>query len=419
MKINRSFPRRALLPCLLLLLSALARPAEADPVRDYLDRVAADLAKFLKGQNESSIAVEFKGPPQLKSAANNALTQTITDLLKKRGIRVELGTKFGFEGTFKPDEQAPFRPGVFDAKNHIGIALNGKIVDSFGNSPVDIEFRDFIDDERKLFELLGPTVNLEGKKDEERSAIIRASILNPTSFTKDNLVRASEDSRFALGVEVNGELRPIESKNHLSFVGLDLADSFKVRLINEAPFEVAVGVAVDGLSVFHFSEQRSDDPERRGEPRYRYWTVQPNQPEGFAVPGWHKRDSGVRNGLKIEGLVNKFTIAPLEEGAAFKLGRIQDVGTITATFMACWEEGRTRPPSDEVPIQTVEVVNEDAPADVRPGEIRTLQVRAMTRISTKVGEEQTIDVRGVKRVFGRPRATVTIRYERKAVENNP
>ncbi len=398
-------------------LFLVPKPSSADPVRDYLGRVAEDLARFLKSQNESSVAVVFNGPPQIKSSAANALTQIVSDILKKKGIRVELGTKFGFEGTFKPDEQAPddFFPGVNPKK--IGVALNGKIVDAFGNSPVDIDFVGFVSDERKLFELLGTTVDLDRKADEQRGPAIKSALLNPAFFTKNNLAQASEDSRFALGVEVGGELLPIDAENKFPFVDLKLGDTYKVRLVNNAPFEVAVAVAVDGLSVFHFSELRSREIGHQGEPAYRYWTVP--SAVSFSVPGWHKRDSVTVNGVNVPGSINKFTTAPLEEAAAFKLGRVDDIGTITATFMACWEEGKTNPPDDEVPVRAMVAVNDPKTQVVELADgtkVQSVQVAGRFELGTKLGEEEKLDVRGAKRVFGRPRATVTIRYNRGGAE---
>jgi hypothetical protein len=180
-------------------------------------------------------------------------------------------------------------------------------------------------------------------------------------------------------------------------------------LINDADYETAVAVAVDGLSIFHFSELRATEPERRGEPKYRYYVVPPHS--SMTVPGWFKRDD----------LSLAFRVTPFAEGVAAKLGRTSGIGMISATFHASWEEGKDKPPADEpgvqklVPVEPKKgLVREYIGPDGRKYKMETMPVTKEVRVSTGFGQEIVTNSRGVKRNIGVERGFVTLRYERPA-----
>lgn len=406
---------------------ALAAPAPAapDPLREYLARVADDLAKFLDGKKDDTekkpkVAVAFAGPPQFKSAAAGVCTQVLTDLLRERQVDVATGTTFAFNGTFTPGEGVN---AVGDKR--LGIVLKGEIVDVFGKPAAAVDFGGFIDDERKFAELFGSPVDLERQRDDPaRDRAKKDSLVRPAFFRSGDLTKASPESRFGLAVEVGGRARPVKvarggqfedapdgaRSDGLPFVHLDLNEEYAIRLTNGSAFEVAVAIAVDGLSVFHFSEDRTDDPTRRGEPKWRHWIIPAGQT--FVLPGWHKRDSRTVNGRLQEGKLARFTIAPFEESEAAKLGKVDQIGTITATFHACWEEGRTQPPPDEVATKA-RITVMDTPRSAGNGQVY-VSATTRTEVGTRMGQEESFNAQGVKRVIGRPRASITLRYERPA-----
>jgi hypothetical protein len=105
--------------------------------------------------------------------------------------------------------------------------------------------------------------------------------------------------------------------------------AYAVRLINEAPFEAAVQLRIDGLSMFTFSELRQPN----GEPKYTAVILPPHKdgkPGEAIIRGWH-----VNNEVS-----DKFVVTEYAKSAAASLKHTADIGTITATFQATWTKGK-------------------------------------------------------------------------------
>src|SRR5262249_51926878 len=125
---------------------------------------------------------------------------------------------------------------------------------------------------------------------------------------------------------------------------------------NNSPEEVAARVFIDGLDVFHFSDDR--DPFDRTRPRFSHFIVPPRSSE--TIPGWHKSVSGKKNFLA-------FLVTAYGEGASSQAGipASGPVGVIQVQFSRCYPRqagGRSRSPSNETGFGPPRAIKQEAVA---------------------------------------------------------
>ena len=121
---------------------------------------------------------------------------------------------------------------------------------------------------------------------------------------------------------------------------------------------------------------------------------------------------------KTESIVGTFLVSPYKEGVAAKLGRLDSIGTITATFHRIWRTDEA-PPSDEPSVKRIKVkpvmVFRVRQVMAPDGTVRTEQtaerVLEQTVVSTNIGRDVVRPSRGVKRTIGIERASISLRYE--------
>ena len=172
---------------------------------------------------------------------------------------------------------------------------------------------------------LDPTKDQAGQR-KERNLKIQELIKDPRSFVdpaRPSLVSSAKGSPYRVEV-VAGTLgdgkarptvaRPAVVKDGLAFVKVDQGEVYEIRLYNASPDEVAARIFIDGLDVFHFSDNR--DPKDPSRPRYSHFIV-PGAKGGKevveAIPGWHKALTGQDNFLS-------FLVTAYGQGAASKEG---------------------------------------------------------------------------------------------------
>jgi hypothetical protein len=114
-------------------------------------------------------------------------------------------------------------------------------------------------------------------------------------------------------------------RDGLAFVKIARGEVYAIKVINKADHDVAVTVAIDGLSLFAFSENQSYEV-----------LIVPKGKEGI-IPGWHI--SNQRS--------DAFQVAEYAKSAVAKLlSTSTSVGTISVSFRAAWPLG-SPPPADE------------------------------------------------------------------------
>jgi hypothetical protein len=109
-------------------------------------------------------------------------------------------------------------------------------------------------------------------------------------------------------------------------MNIGTGERYAIRLINDAPFEVAATVTIDGLSLFAFSENLE----------YRYVIV-PARSSG-EITGWHRTNEEAE-----EFVVSEY---PRSAAATRSLAPSSELGVITACFAAAWPANGNPPPDE-------------------------------------------------------------------------
>lgn len=310
---------------LALALGLSATPARAaDEVNDYLARVSVSLAEFLRSQGQKELSINFTGPPTFRTSASEGLVQMLSEKLRAEGITAADVANFGFQGEFRPEEQ-----GNGNEKGLV-VRLSGRLTDRLGK-PVERALpTGLVTKPQKIAEIFGLTINLLNAL--QPGPRTRDAFLHPEIQIVNGRQARAKGTPYGLEVLVNDEARRVREAKGLGYVALDMGEEYQIRLVNDSDNEVVASLAVDGLSIFHFSEIRSTDPARRGEPKHRYHVVPARN--SVTVTGWFKKP----------GRSVAFQITPFAEGAAAKLGRTTGIGVITATFLESRQERVSAPP---------------------------------------------------------------------------
>lgn len=175
-------------------------------------------------------------------------------------------------------------------------------------------------------------------------------------------------------------MRAVEGR---PLVGINRGETYAVKLYNRNPHEVAVQLLIDGISMFAFSD--SEFWLATGEPRYSVVILpaaRGSEPGTVILQGWHRNNQ--------PGGQDQFVVTEYSKSAAGKLMKVQDLGTITATFQACWDQDQSIPP---------------AIADTEPGRRRG-GLGDATGFGAPIGE----GFREVQRAFGVIRESISVRY---------
>jgi hypothetical protein len=359
---------RASLSLLALLgLLALPRAARAgDNLRAELAVFARDIKEILDKNQATSVSVgQFTGPAALATSAGPGIAQRLIAELQLLKIEVRPEASFGVAGKYTD--------AIDKESDSLGIALYVWVEDRRGEE-VYRKGR-IVHGDADLVALLGRTLDLPpGGDRKERDAAITESIDKPKVTIADKRVKSNTDSPFAMEVLVGGEVRAPEDRNGLAFVPIQRDEVYAIRLTNNADFEVAVRLSIDGLSMFAFSEVKKDN----GEPRYFCLIVPPHK--SVIVPGWH-----ISNKQSDSFQVVEFS----RSAAASKLIKNSaSIGTITAVFAACWEKDKDPP----------------------EGEPRVYAKNTRSADATGRGPQVDKGYTEVERAFGADRTSITIRY---------
>ena len=375
-----SYRPRRLLPLLALLaIAALARPARADNLNVELGELAKDVKKLLDGRGKNSIAVgQFTPLPGTVASAGPAIAKGLTDELRRLEITVNLKDELTVEGRYGLAEDAQ--------SSRLAVSLNVKIVDRFGEQVVGLEVKPRgVFGDAAVAALLGLTVDLPPDADgKERDQKLQQSEEKPQAYIEKTRVNAPGGLPFAVEILVKQRdggfaPHPAAEKEGFAFVELKKDDVYRVRVINDADYEAAVTLTIDGLNMFTFSEVKD---EKTGKPLYDRILLKAHA--YYDIPGWHRTNE--KNGSN-EFLVTKYA----DSEAAKVLGNSANVGTVTVTFAAAWPKDGT-PPADEPK-------NPDEHA--RSADLGTKR-------GAETGEGYTEQVRE----FGVTRAAVSVRYSK-------
>src|SRR5262249_19619871 len=120
-----------------------------------------------------------------------------------------------------------------------------------------------------------------------------------------------------------------------AFVDVPKDSLYEVVLTNNATFDAAITLTIDGLDVFEFSLERGV----KGRPAYQHFIIRAGKTA--VIKGWfHTSDE------KRKDNVLSFVVTEYGKGASSKKHAARDkVGVLTLTYAAAWEKDNK--PRDE------------------------------------------------------------------------
>lgn len=353
----------------MLLFLGTTRVVQADPLLDQgLARMADEIEKYVVEQKlpRAIIVGDFSGLPRLKASGGVEISRSIAEQLEKAGIKVSDDADLQLMGRFKLAERKQHPQDRFES---LALEIEATILDGDGDELIQMPISVF---GSVALQIAGQTAEIPPDLPE---AIRQERLINqtkaPPTRTEQAKVKPSGTSPFAMEILVRNGNRldsrsPKLDSQSLAFVDLHHGEEYLVRLYNEAPFEVAVTVTVDGVDMFVDATDMPKDSRL---------IIGPGKQ--IDVPGWYITKTQTK----------AFEIAGYEDSVAHRVGNSTGVGTITAAFRACWDPNGPGPA--------------DEPGGVPKG-----------GKATKQGRDINKNYQQVTRDFGDVRALISVRYDR-------
>jgi hypothetical protein len=329
-----------------------------------LGKLSELVKQFLDTEGETAVALnQFTAPARLAANASSGIRKTLESELKKRAILVKNSARLEINGHYRQIE-GPVRRNAM-------VQIIGRVVDQ-NSGQLQKEYSLDVDDLTSIASLVGATMNvpLETLR-EERESAIREGLQKPRAHVVSTRISAGPKSKFAIEILVGpsrgGALRarPATEKDGQAYMNIQTSERYAIKLINDAPFDAAVTLTIDGLSLFAFS----DNPE--------YSFVIVPERSSAEITGWYRTNE------KAE----QFVVTEYSKAAAATrlLVPSKELGVITACFAAAWPAGG-KPPRDE---------GKDGRSAGR---------------GTGRGPITSTDFAEVERTTGRLRAAISVRY---------
>lgn len=377
----------------LLLLTSVTRAA--DPFRAKVSELATLVKKNLEGEalalgdfKYDSAMENIEGiTKKLNITTENGFKLALHDELQKLKQPMNSDAKHKLAGTFAVKEF------VENNSKFLSLTVKATITDS-ANNESSFSFTRNITDEASIAQGLGLNVSFKPQATRsEHDQDIRRAILNPQSAVVGTEARNSTDSLFAIEILDPKNPLSLELKNGQPTVSFSNKQIYAIRVINRAPFEVAVRISVDGLGLFTFSNPEFRIPATpQGEPKYSVIIVdaaKDGKPGETIIQGWHRNNKA--------GGDDSFQVTEYSKSAAGLLNKPDNIGTITAAFQACWDKQK-----DGEKMPDLIAKSEPAQGKGRGGD---------DKFATGFGPPTGVGKVEVQREFGDVRETISVRYE--------
>ena len=358
--------------CLVLLSAVVlgsAPQALADELLDQgLAKMAEEIRKFIDEEKlpREMIVGDFSGAPRLKASGGVEIGRSIAAQLEKAGIRVHDQAALQLLGKFKLSDKKQFPEDEFES---LALEIDATVLDSSDAELVELPISVF---GSVALQIAGQTVDVPATLPEpDRQKLINTQIKAPPTTVDKGQIKPSSSSPFAIEILTSNANRltsrtPKLDSSSRAFVDLHQGEEYVVRIYNSAPFDAAVSLAIDGVDMF--IDAKDAPPNSR---------LIVFSGKHIDVPGWYITRTNTK----------AFEIGGYEDSVAKRVGNSTAIGTVTATFRACWDPNGPRPA--------------DEPGGAPKGGKATKQGRDL--------EKNYVEL---VRDFGQVRSIVSVRYDR-------
>jgi hypothetical protein len=354
----------------------------ADELRSKLEQKLVEIKRDLfDSRGVAAVVVgEFSGSANLLASGGPAISNAMIDAFQKIGLKVDKKARIEVAGRY--------RQGTVKGLNSLRIHL--RFEDNDSGDPL-LETDIDIVDAGTIMRLAGGTGDISGQTRKEQSEKVGQRLKKPgahvrkSSGTATASTRIAPDAKCPYAVELlvkspEGGFRPRAAavNDGQAFVSLARDDIYAIRLINDSDQDAAVILAVDGLSMFAFSDRVEDRDAR---------LIIPNRSNSLVV-GWYRNDGA--NGS------NEFLVATLAEAAVAKQmpASSSQIGMVTATFAVAWLKDAPTPPGEEPFFPTKD------------------------DLATAIGKPVDQPFERVDYLFGKAKAAITVRYNKSLEPSN-
>jgi len=323
----------SILSCLALAWPANAHSAEPPPPRHDLQeqfrKIAKEIKQYLDKVSAKDVALgEFTPSPDSR-------TKTVADPLLRQVIETELmNVKVVINDKSECVLSAVFSLNEKDKEGFHYWTLNLQLRLPGQANPINLPTPVKTKDMRILPQLLGvtgvltPTGSAVERNQELGMMVAEPKVHLDGEF--NSRIGASKESQYRITILAKkpdgvAKERSATVRNGEAFMNLDLNEEYMVRIENATQHEPAVKCSIDGIDIFEFSEEKNE----QGSPKFGYYIVpaaKENKPGMAEIAGWQ---------MKL-GTVKPFKITELGGGAAGRLNRKDQVGTITVAFADCY-----------------------------------------------------------------------------------
>ena len=327
----------------LLLLYGFASPARADKqVHAELQKMAEQVAELLKDKKVIKIG-KFTSKGDSPSAYGPAIQHLLAQEFTRLQFKIDGNATVEISGDYRPASKDPGNP----ANKETFVRINAQLVDTAtGEILNDLRILSrAIYGNETLMQVFAPLASIPPMADRQEANDYLRDALKKPQFNKEGArISAKNGSPFAVEVLVVDDKEAAnpesgatveKTSDGLPFVAIKRNQFYRLRIHNNADFDAAVKISIDGLDQYEFS----DKPFRKdnGEPKYNYRIVRKGK--SLVVSGWFRN---------LEEF-DYFVVTEYAKSASAELKRNPDeAGQIALVFYSCWEQEENRP-KDEPP----------------------------------------------------------------------
>ena len=334
-------PRLKWIAIILGLTMALALPSHASASKELRDGIARIAKEILANTKDQPVSVGQFTPTNLPASnAGVGLEQLLRLELEAlhRGI-VQANAVYEVKGDYTL-VSSETTPGLKEIK-----ILARLIQTESGDELVRLRSQIRLTGTSTIAELIQLTASLppSGTK-EQRNKEIQQRLRNPLVFVhgpNQTLISSGQGSPYAVELLVKplrdaareATPRSAHIENGQAFVEIQKDELYEVRVYNNSGRPVAVALTVDGLDVFHFSQDRKPD----GRPRFTHFIVSPkgsqDNPDGtYEIVGWHHTVDPRASDNYLSFLVTEYGKGAVSRAGVASRGQ---VGVIHVQFAEC------------------------------------------------------------------------------------